>query len=129
MLAGLDNLTTKDRTAGNRFNGKVDLTRVAAMGYSQGGRGAMAAAHDSRVDATVTIQPWNASASGVRVPTLYLAGSSDAVVDARARSSATSTRRRPSRRRSATCVAPATSRCWATAAPSAARPPRGSGTT
>lgn len=82
MLAGLDNLTTKDRTAGNRFNGKVDLTRVAAMGYSQGGGGAMAAARDSRVDTTVAIQPWNASASGVRVPTLYLAGSSDAVVSA-----------------------------------------------
>jgi predicted dienelactone hydrolase len=82
MLAGLDNLTTKDRTTGNRFAGKVDLTRVAAMGYSQGGGGAMVAARDPRVDITVAIQPWNASASGVRVPTLYLAGSADAVVSA-----------------------------------------------
>lgn len=82
ILAGLDNLTAKDRTAGNRFAGKVDLTRVAAMGYSQGGGGAMAAARDARVDATIAIQPWRASTSGIRVPTLYLAGSSDAVVSA-----------------------------------------------
>jgi len=82
ILAGLDNLTTKDRTAGNRFAGKVDVGRVAVMGYSQGGGGAMAAARDSRVDTTIAIQPWQASTSGIRVPTLYLAGSSDAVVSA-----------------------------------------------
>ena len=82
MLAGLDNLTTKNNQSGNRFNGKVDLTRVAAMGYSQGGGGAMAAARDPRVDTTVAIQPWRGSTTGIRVPTLYLAGSADAVVSA-----------------------------------------------
>ncbi len=82
MLAGLENLTTKNNQSGNRFNGKVDLTRVAAMGYSQGGGGAMAAARDPRVDTTVAIQPWRGSTTGIRVPTLYLAGSADAVVSA-----------------------------------------------
>lgn len=81
MLAGLDNLTTKNSQAGNRFFGQVDLTRVAVMGYSQGGGGAMAAAKDPRVDTTVAIQPWNASASGIRVPTLFMSGSSDTVVN------------------------------------------------
>ena len=75
MLTGLDNLTTKNGQSGNRFNGKVDLTRVAAMGYSQGGGGAMAAARDPRVDTTVAIQPWRGSTTGIRVSTLYLAGS------------------------------------------------------
>ena len=82
MLAGLDQLTAKDARRGDRFEGAVDLTRVAAMGYSQGGGGAMAAARDPRVDTTVAIQPWRGSTTGVRVPTLYLAGSSDTVVRA-----------------------------------------------
>jgi len=80
ILAGLDNLTAKNGQSTNRFFAKVDLTRVAAMGYSQGGGGAMNAARDPRVDTTVAIQPWQASTSGIRVPTLYVAGSSDAVV-------------------------------------------------
>lgn len=83
MLAGLDQLAAKDGRRGDRFEGTVDLTRVAAMGYSQGGGGAMAAARDPRVDTTVAIQPWRGSTSGVRVPTLYLAGSSDFVVSDR----------------------------------------------
>lgn len=83
MLAGLDHLATKDGRRGDRFEGAVDLSRVAAMGYSQGGGGAMAAARDPRVDTTVAIQPWQGSTSGIRVPTLYLAGSSDWVVSDR----------------------------------------------
>lgn len=82
MLAGLDQLTTKNGRAGDRFQGRVDLTRVAAMGYSQGGGGAMAAARDPRVDTTVAIQPWRGSTTGIRVPTLFLAGSSDSTVRA-----------------------------------------------
>lgn len=80
MLAGLDNLATKNGQSSSRFFGKVDLSLVAAMGYSQGGGGAMAAARDPRVDTTIAIQPWRASTTGIRVPTLYLAGSADAVV-------------------------------------------------
>jgi dienelactone hydrolase len=81
MLAGIDNLTTKNAQSGNRFFGKVDLTRIAAMGYSQGGGGAMAAARDPRVDTTIAIQPWQGSTTGIRVPTLYMAGSADTVVN------------------------------------------------
>jgi dienelactone hydrolase len=83
MIAGLDNLTRMHNQSGNRFSGKVDLERVAASGYSQGGGGALNAAKDPRVVTTIAIQPWQASVRGETEPVLLLSGSSDAVVSPR----------------------------------------------
>lgn len=80
MLTGLDNLTTFDSQAGNRFEGKVDLTRVATMGHSQGGGGAIEAAADPRVDTTVAIEPFLGTVSGLHGPTFFMAGENDTTI-------------------------------------------------
>ena len=80
MLAGLDNLTTFDRTNGDVFFGKVDLTRVATMGHSQGGGGAINAARDPRVDTAVPIEPWQGDVTGLHGPTFFLAGQTDTTI-------------------------------------------------
>jgi hypothetical protein len=80
MLAGLDNLTAFNSQQGNRFYGKVDLTRVATVGHSQGGGGAIEAARDARVDTTVPIQPWMGDVSGLRGTAFFLSGQNDTTI-------------------------------------------------
>jgi pimeloyl-ACP methyl ester carboxylesterase len=80
MLAGLDNLTTFNSDPASPFYQKVDLARVAAMGHSQGGGGAINAGADARVDTVVAIQPWLGTDSGLHGPTLYLAGEADTLI-------------------------------------------------
>jgi hypothetical protein len=80
MLAGLDNLTRFDGQAGNRFHGRIDLTRVGTSGHSQGGGAAMAAARDPRVDTTFPLAPRQGDPTGIVGSALYLAGHDDTVV-------------------------------------------------
>ena len=79
MLAGLNTLQTWNGQSGNKFFGKVDLTKVGTTGHSQGGGGAMAAARDSRVTTTFPLQPWLGNPAG-RGTALYFSGQSDTVV-------------------------------------------------
>lgn len=80
MLAGLNSLTTFNGDPSSVFYGKVDLTRVAAIGHSQGGGGAINAGADSRVDTVIGIQPFLGTDSGLHGPVLYLAGEADTVI-------------------------------------------------
>ena len=80
MLAGLDHLTTFNSTPGNVFEGHVDLDRVAAMGHSQGGGGAINAARDPRVDTAVPIQPGGGNLAGLHGTVLFLSGDADTIV-------------------------------------------------
>jgi dienelactone hydrolase len=82
MLAGLDHLTTFNSEVGNVFFDKVDLTRVAAMGHSQGGGGAINAARDARVDTVVAIQPGGGTLSQIHsgATVWFLSGSADTTV-------------------------------------------------
>jgi pimeloyl-ACP methyl ester carboxylesterase len=80
MLGGLDNLTTFNSQSGNRFFDHVDLTRVATIGHSQGGGGAIEAARDPRVDTAVPIEPWRGTESGLHGPTFFLAGENDTTI-------------------------------------------------
>jgi fermentation-respiration switch protein FrsA (DUF1100 family) len=80
MLAGLTSLTTFNGDPSSVFYGKVDLTRVAAIGHSQGGGGAINAGADSRVDTVIGIEPFLGTDAGIRGPVLYLAGENDTVI-------------------------------------------------
>ncbi|SDH87807.1 Chlorophyllase enzyme [Actinokineospora alba] len=81
MLAGLDYLATRNTTPGDAYAGKVDLTKVAATGHSQGGGGAIAAGADPRVDTTVPIEPGpQGNVAALHGPTFFLAGQLDWIV-------------------------------------------------
>jgi hypothetical protein len=82
MLAGLDSLTAFNSDPSSVFYAKVDLTRVAAVGHSQGGGGAINAGADPRVDTVVPIEPFSGTDSGLHGPTLYLAGEVDDIISA-----------------------------------------------
>jgi predicted dienelactone hydrolase len=80
MIAGLDRLAGLDATPGNAFFDKVDLTKIATMGHSQGGGGAINAARDPRVTTVVPIQPWLGDDNNLRGTVFFLAGSADTVI-------------------------------------------------
>jgi hypothetical protein len=80
MLAGLTNLTNFNSAPNNPFYQKVDLTRVAAMGHSQGGGGAINAGADARVDTVVALEPWLGNDAGVRGSIVYFAGQNDETI-------------------------------------------------
>lgn len=80
MLAGLDKLATYHSTPGNFFQNKVDLTKVATMGHSQGGGGAINAARDPRVSTVIPIQPWLGTDTNLRGTVLFLSGTTDTVI-------------------------------------------------
>ncbi|WP_059008235.1 poly(ethylene terephthalate) hydrolase family protein [Streptomyces specialis] len=81
MLAGLDDLTTKNGTSGSPFHRLADLNHVVAVGHSQGGAGAINAARDERVTSILPLQPGPlASTTDLRVPMLLLVGSEDRIV-------------------------------------------------
>lgn len=80
MLAGLDNLTAFDADSTSVFHEHVDLTRVATVGHSQGGGGAINAAADPRVGFSVPIQPFQGAVSGLHGPTFFLSGEADTLI-------------------------------------------------
>jgi len=80
MLAGLNNLTTFNADRNSVFFDHVDLGRVATMGHSQGGGGAIQAAADPRVDTAVPIEPFQGTVSGLHGPTFFMAGQNDTTI-------------------------------------------------
>jgi dienelactone hydrolase len=82
LLATLDLMTTATGTAGDRFDGHVDTTRVGAVGHSAGGWTVLGAAADPRIAGYVSLasggprdgEPYPAK------PSLFMAGAIDGVV-------------------------------------------------
>ncbi len=82
LLATLDLMTTASGTAGDRFDGHVDTTRVGAVGHSAGGWTVLGAAADPRIAGYVSLasggprdgEPYPAK------PSLFMAGAIDGVV-------------------------------------------------
>jgi predicted dienelactone hydrolase len=77
LLAALDFLT---RSSSAR--GKIDASRLAVMGHSMGGGGALEAAKSRpSLQAAVPLTPWdlNRNFSGVSVPTLIVGGQRDTI--------------------------------------------------
>jgi hypothetical protein len=82
MLAGLDYLTTANGQAGNRFNGVVDLAKVASSGHSQGGGGAIAAARDPRVKTMMPLQGAGGGAiTNTALTAIFFSGQNDTLVN------------------------------------------------
>jgi hypothetical protein len=81
MRIGIDVMTTRSKTPGDVFHDRVDLSRIASSGHSQGGQAAMNAALDGRVSTTMAIQPGPlADVALLRTPLLLLTGTDDLVV-------------------------------------------------
>lgn len=82
LKAALDQVVSMSRTSGNVLYGKVDAARLGVAGHSMGGGGTLAAARDNpTLKAAVPLAPWHTtkSWSTVRVPTLIIGGSTDAI--------------------------------------------------
>ncbi|MFI1444459.1 alpha/beta hydrolase family protein [Streptomyces fructofermentans] len=86
LNAGLTWLTTQNGTAGSRFAGTVDTTRLGLSGHSMGGGAALlAASRNAAVKSVSTLaaaetNPSAVAASGtLRIPAQYVGGSADTV--------------------------------------------------
>ena len=79
----LDYILAENERPGSVFYGKIDPSRLAAVGHSQGGRSVVnACADDPRFGCAVSIagSPYTKEAKRLSTPTLFLTGSSDLVV-------------------------------------------------
>ncbi|EWC60711.1 Triacylglycerol lipase precursor [Actinokineospora spheciospongiae] len=86
LLAALDYLTKQSPT---EVRQRLDATRLGVMGHSMGGGGALYAAYKRpSLKAAVPLAPWNLikNWSGIRVPTLVVAGTADKTASAGAHS-------------------------------------------
>lgn len=84
LLGALDLITEEGDTAGGRFEGRIDASRVAALGHSAGGGTILGAALDERVDGYVSMAAGGPEdpADFPDVPSFFLAGTEDQVVTA-----------------------------------------------
>lgn len=81
MLAGARWLTTENGKLQSAFFGRVDVSKVAATGHSQGGGGAIAAGADPLVTTTMPIQPGpQGQISALHGPMFILGGGNDSIV-------------------------------------------------
>lgn len=83
LMAGIDTLQAENRRRGSPLYNRVDTARMAVMGHSMGGGGAMIAAneHGHRLRASIPFTPWQPAGdfSNTTVPTLVLAGENDTI--------------------------------------------------
>ncbi len=83
LMAGIDTLQAESRRRGSPLYNRIDTQKMAVMGHSMGGGGAMIAANNNghRLRASIPFTPWQPDAdfSNTTVPTLVLAGESDTI--------------------------------------------------
>jgi triacylglycerol lipase len=78
--SALNYLINQSNTANNALTGLVDENRLATMGYSMGGGGALQSASRNRLSATVPLSPWNTggnSFDNIEVPTMIMGCQND----------------------------------------------------
>ena len=85
LFASLDYVATSAATPGNRFEGHVSTTQVAAIGHSAGGATALAAARDARIIGYVSMASGalGDDVAGTEMPdkpSFFLSGAIDGVV-------------------------------------------------
>jgi dienelactone hydrolase len=80
MIAGLDWLLAQNTTAGSPFEGKLDVKRAAAMGYSVGGTGAVAIGGHPAITTVISIHGHSAKAA-LHGTLLLLGGTNDVMKD------------------------------------------------
>jgi dienelactone hydrolase len=76
MTAGLDWIIAQNSVAGSVFEGKLDVTRAVAMGYSVGGTGAVEIGGHEAIATVVSIHGHQATGD-LHSPLLLIGGSDD----------------------------------------------------
>ena len=79
----IDFIINENGNSSSVFYKKIDIDKIGASGHSQGGRSCVNAAQaDSRIKCIVSIAGASSAqeADGLKVPTLYLTGTSDMIV-------------------------------------------------
>jgi dienelactone hydrolase len=88
LVAGIRLLRSEGSRTGGRLVGRIATDRMAVMGHSMGGGGALRAAaeHGEMVRAAIPFAPWEPEAdlSRVSVPTLIIAAEDDEVAEVEA---------------------------------------------
>ena len=83
LIAGVRLLKAENSRSGSPLNGRIDTNKIAIMGHSMGGGGTLIAAneHSDEIQAAIPFTPWQPDGefSGITVPTLVIAGSSDRI--------------------------------------------------
>lgn len=81
--AAIGVLRNESDREGSPLQGRIDVRRMAVMGHSMGGGGALASAarNDARVAAAIPITPWypDGDFSNIEVPTMIMAGETDGI--------------------------------------------------
>jgi len=85
LLAGVELLRAEGQREGSPLFGRIDPEKMAVMGHSMGGGGALLAANQAgnRIRAAIPFTPWEPTTSlaGITAPTLILAGADDTVAE------------------------------------------------
>lgn len=81
--AGIEVLRNESDREDSPLHGRIDVRRMAVMGHSMGGGGALASAkrNDARVAAAIPFTPWypDGDFSDTEVPTMIMAGETDRI--------------------------------------------------
>jgi triacylglycerol lipase len=85
LMAGVRLLREEGERRGSPLFGRIAADRMAVMGHSMGGGGALLAAHEhsDEIRAAIPFTPWEpeSTLAGVRAPTLILAGEDDDIAE------------------------------------------------
>ena len=85
LIAGVTLLRAEGRRRGSPLFGRIDAAKMAIMGHSMGGGGALLAAdeHSDLIRAAIPFTPWEPETDlrGISAPTLVLAGAADRVAE------------------------------------------------
>lgn len=85
LIAAVTLLRAEGRRQGGPLFGRIDPAKMAVMGHSMGGGGALIAAneHSDQIRAAIPFTPWDPETdlTGITVPTLVLAGSDDTIAE------------------------------------------------
>lgn len=83
LEAGIEVLREEGGREGSPLHGRIDARRMAVMGHSMGGGGALAAAQDNsaRLAAAIPFTPWfpDGDFSNMEVPTMIIAAAADRI--------------------------------------------------
>lgn len=83
LIAAVRLLKAEHTRAGSPLNGHIDVNKMAIMGHSMGGGGALFAAnaYSAEIHAAIPFTPWQPEGdfAGITVPTLVIAGANDRI--------------------------------------------------
>lgn len=80
LSRALDYVINQSNSSGSPIAGKVDSTRVGAMGWSMGGGGTLKIASGSRLSAAIPLAPWHTGSNDfdqIDTPTMIIACEND----------------------------------------------------